>query len=110
MTKVVLKLKQTTEIPTLPYWPKTSRFSENISGLAFSLNILLVFETLPLPFLAVQFSVVSQPFFPFGILDCDSFGCGNALDCLDFCARFAFIRGMLSWRLISSMILIMFIR
>ena len=68
MTKVVLKLKQTTEIPTLPYWPKTSRFSENISGLAFSLNILLVFETLPLPFLAVQFSVVSQPFFPFGTL------------------------------------------
>ena len=66
-------------------------------------NILLVFETLlpketcfrclaslisAIRFYAAFscFSVVSQSFFPFGILayDYGSFGCGNSLDCLDF--------------------------
>ena len=30
--------------------------------------------------------MISQPFLPFGILasDCDSFGCGNVMDCLNY--------------------------
>ena len=60
----------------------------NISGLPFSLNILLLFETLfNLSLLARFFAVFRWfpgHFYSFGILACGNFGHSNALDCLAF--------------------------
>ena len=49
------------EIPTLLFWLETSAFQANISGLPFSHNILLVFETLPSQ-RKIMFSLVNQPY------------------------------------------------
>ena len=55
------------------------------------------------------FSVVSQPFFPFGILWHKTVVLGSEMKWIArLYERFAFIRGMLLWRSISSLILCLF--
>ena len=59
MTKIVLKLNCGDSNP--PILAENLPFLENIFGLPFSLNILLVFETLPSQ-RKIVFSLFNQPF------------------------------------------------
>ena len=80
------------EIPTLPFWPELNLpFLANITALCFCLIFSRFLELLPIccPCLTslffstipCHFSLVSQPFYPFGIQvwACGNFGWGNAL-------------------------------
>lgn len=125
MTKIVLEINCGDSKP--PVLTENLLCLENISGLPFSLNILLVFETLPSQrkitscFLCLTslFSVILCRFllffcgisaiFPFWYPSIRRYvGVWKCTGLPRLCARFAFIHGMLSWRSISSLILCLF--
>ena len=77
----------TSEIPTLPFQPKSSCFRRIFLAsrfhLIFSRCLKLCLTSLLAWFFAV-FLWFPGHFYSFGILACSNFECGNALDCLAF--------------------------
>ena len=73
---------------SVPFWPETSHFRRIFPACCFSRFLNSSFLCLTSHFSTILFHIsgVSQPFLNYGIRAwaCDSFVCGNTLDCLHF--------------------------